>query len=67
MPLGIEFGPNPPTAVVGLHVLVGLLFLGLGVQNAMNGEPLGLALNGLLGVLIAGVGIAAARILARRN
>lgn len=66
MPLGIEIGPNPPTAVLALHVLVGLLFVGLGVQNATNGRLLGLVLNGVLGVLIAGIGIAAARILARR-
>jgi hypothetical protein len=66
MPLGIDVGANPPTAVVGLHVLVGLVFVGLGVQNAVNSRPLGLLLNGLLGVLIAGVGIAAARILSRR-
>jgi hypothetical protein len=66
MNLGIDVGANPPTAVLGLHVLVGLAFVALGVQNAMNGRPLGLLLNGLLGVLIAGVGIAAARILARR-
>jgi hypothetical protein len=66
MPLGIDIGPNPPTAVLALHLFIGLVFVGLGVQNAMNGRPLGLALNGLLGFLIATVGVAAARILARR-
>lgn len=66
MLLGIEIGPNPPTAVLALHVLIGLVFVGLGVQNAINGRLLGLTLNSLLGVLIAGVGVAAARILARR-
>jgi len=66
MPLGIDVGANPPTAVVGLHLLVGLAFVGLGVQNVLNGRALGLLLNGLLGVLIAGVGVAAARILSRR-
>jgi amino acid transporter len=40
------------TAVLALHVLVGMLFVGLGVQNFMGGRELGLVLNGLLGLLI---------------
>ena len=66
MPLGIDIGPNPPTIVLAFHLLVGLALVGLGANFAANGEPLGLALNGLIGVLVAGVGVAAARILARR-
>jgi hypothetical protein len=45
------------TAVLALHVLVGMVFVGLGIQNFLNGRELGLVLNGLLGLLIIGMGV----------
>ncbi len=42
--------------VLALHVLIGMLFVGLGVQNFVNGRQIGLVLNGLLGLLIIGMG-----------
>lgn len=55
------------TVVLALHTLVGFLFIGLGLQNFANGRPLGLAVQGLLGVLVIGAGIAAARLVASRD
>jgi len=66
MALGIDVGPNVPTSVLFLHVVLSLLFFWLGLNNLVNGRPIGLALNGLIGVLVVGVGVAAARIVARR-
>jgi hypothetical protein len=51
------------TAVLALHVLVAMLFVGLGVQNFMGGRELGLVLNGLLGLLIVGMGVGVSRLL----
>ena len=50
------------TAVLVLHVVVGTLFIGLGVQNLLAGRPLGLVLQGLMGVLIIGMGVGASRL-----
>ncbi|SEN20372.1 hypothetical protein SAMN05216388_100247 [Halorientalis persicus] len=50
------------TAVLALHVLVGTVFVGLGVQNFVNGRQIGLVLNGLLGLLIVGMGVGVSRL-----
>ncbi|WP_136718136.1 hypothetical protein [Halorientalis salina] len=50
------------TALLVLHVFVGTLFIGLGVQNFTAGRPLGLALQGLMGLLIIAVGVGASRV-----
>ncbi|MFB6085057.1 MAG: hypothetical protein ABEJ94_12520 [Halorientalis sp.] len=49
-------------AVLALHVLIGMVFVGLGVQNFVGGRPLGLVLNGLLGLLIVGMGVGVSRL-----
>ncbi|WP_193767663.1 hypothetical protein [Halorientalis pallida] len=49
-------------AVLGLHVLVGMVFVGLGVQNFVSGRQIGLVLNGLLGLLIIGMGVGVSRL-----
>ena len=66
MAFGIDVGPNVPTSVLVLHVVLSLLFFWLGLSNFVNGRPIGLVLNGLIGVLVIGVGVAAARIIGRR-
>jgi len=49
--------------VLALHVLVGMVFVGLGVQNYVGGRQVGLVLNGLLGLLIIGMGVGVSRLL----
>jgi len=66
MELGFALGVNIPTAVAGVHLGAGMLFLALGALNATAGEPAGLAVNALIGVLLSVLGVVAARITARR-
>ncbi|SDG22075.1 hypothetical protein [Halorientalis regularis] len=49
-------------AVLALHVLVGMVFVGLGVQNFVSGRRVGLVLNGLIGLLIIGMGVGVSRL-----
>ena len=48
--------------VLLLHVVVGTLFIGLGVQNLLAGRPLGLVLQGFMGVLVIGLGVGVSRL-----
>ena len=67
MDIGFSFGVNAPTGVFVLHVAVAAFFLSLGVVNAFAGEPIGGALNGLIGVLLITAGVVVARITERRS
>jgi hypothetical protein len=66
MEIGFDAGANIPSAVFLAHLVAAGFFVYVGGLNAAAGEPLGLVLNGLIGVLLALVGVAAARITARR-
>lgn len=67
MDIGFSFGANVPTSVFALHAAVAVFFLYLGAANAAAGESIGVALNGLLGVLLVAAGVVVARITARRT
>jgi hypothetical protein len=56
-----------PTAIIAVHTLVGFVFIGLGIQYLRAGRPMGLVLQGLLGVLVIGAGVAASRIVGDRD
>lgn len=56
-----------PTVVLLLHVVVGVLFIGLAIQNFLAGRPVGLVLQGLFGLLIIGVGVGATRVVRNRG
>ena len=67
MDIGFSLGANAPTGVFALHVAVAAFFLYLGVVNGAAGEPIGVALNGLIGVLLVVAGVVVARITERRS
>ena len=46
-----------PEILLAVHVLVGMVFVGLGIQNFVGGRQVGLVLNALLGLLIIGMGV----------
>ena len=50
------------TGLVIVHVIIGVVFIGLGVQNYLAGRPVGLVLQGLMGVLIIGLGVGTSRL-----
>jgi hypothetical protein len=56
-----------PNVVLGVHALIALVFLGLGIRLLLGGEFVGAALQVLLAVLLVGMGIAASRIVRRRQ
>ncbi len=66
MEIGFDVGANIPSGVFVTHLLAAGFFFYVGGLNAAAGEPLGLVLNGVIGILLALVGVAAARITARR-
>ncbi|WP_280585993.1 hypothetical protein [Halorubrum sp. Boch-26] len=66
MEFGFDFGANAPTGVFALHAAVAAFFLYLGAVNAAAGESLGLALNGLIGLMLVAAGVVVARITERR-
>jgi hypothetical protein len=66
MKLGFEVGANVPTAVVAVHLLGAAVFFGVAAVNATDGSIAGIAVNALIGVLLLVLGVAAARITARR-
>ncbi|WP_335999712.1 hypothetical protein [Halorientalis halophila] len=51
------------TAVLAVHVLVGAVFVGLGIQNLVVGREIGLVLNGVLGLAIVGMGVGISRLI----
>lgn len=51
------------TGLLTLHVVAGVVLIGLGILSFLAGRPLGLLLQGLMGVLIIGAGIAVARLI----
>ena len=66
MQLGFEAGANVPTAVVAVHLLGAVVFFGVAAVSATDGSIAGVAVNALIGVLLLFLGVAAARITARR-
>jgi len=52
--------------VLAGHVLVSLVFFGGAVRFALGGEPVGAALQVLIGALIVGLGVALSRVVSRR-
>ena len=52
-----------PKAVVGVHVLVGSLFIGLGGWYLLQGDLAGTAIQVVLGLLLIAAGVAASRLL----
>ncbi|MFQ3318615.1 MAG: hypothetical protein ACI8UR_001023 [Natronomonas sp.] len=48
-------------AVIGLHLLVALLFVGVAVRNALLGNVAGAVMQGVLGVLVVILGVGIAR------
>lgn len=57
---------NTARLVLAGHVLVSVIFFGGAVRFALEGEPTGMVLQALIGVLIVGLGVALSRIVARR-
>jgi len=50
------------TLVVGVHVLVGCLFIGVALLSALNGAALaGVALRTLMGLLVIALGVVVGR------
>lgn len=66
MDLRFDLGLNVPTAVFAAHVVIAAFFGYLASVNVSAGETIGLILNLGIGVMLAAVGITAARITARR-
>lgn len=48
-------------AIVGLHVAVALVFVAVATWNVVNGDVVGAVLQGVLGVLVAALGLGIAR------
>lgn len=48
-------------AIVGLHVAVALLFVAVAIWNALRGDVAGAVLQGVLGVLVAALGVGLTR------
>jgi hypothetical protein len=52
--------------ILAVHVAVGLIIIGTGLQYLLAGQPAGLAVQGLLGLLIIGAGVTASRAIDKR-
>jgi hypothetical protein len=66
MGIGFDFGANAPTGVFALHAAIAAFFVYIGTANAAAGESLGLALNGLIALMLVAAGVVVARIVERR-
>jgi len=65
--LGITLGPNVPTAVVGMHVLIAAFFLfDAGTRLSGGGEMVGVAISAAIGLMVVERGVSVGRIAARR-
>lgn len=60
---GVPIGANAPTAVLGVHLLLaGFFLVSAATMLTGGGELLGVALQALIAVLVAALGVPVARI-----